>query len=83
MGWNRLEIKNDCPILKKGDESYVYFVHSFAGFPENKSHLSAAVDYGMDITALVWDGKYTFGSQFHPEKSGDAGLEILRRFVKL
>jgi glutamine amidotransferase len=83
MGWNKLEIKHECPLLGKGDESYVYFVHSFAGFPEEGSHLSASVDYGMDITALVWDGKYTYGSQFHPEKSGEAGLSMLRRFVRL
>jgi glutamine amidotransferase len=83
MGWNRLEIKRDCPILKTGDEAYVYFVHSFAGFPENKDDLAATVNYGVDITALVWDGMYTFGAQFHPEKSGDSGLEILRRFVNL
>ncbi|MDR0904159.1 MAG: imidazole glycerol phosphate synthase subunit HisH [Ruminococcus sp.] len=83
MGWNKLEIKRDCPILKTTDEAYVYFVHSFAGFPENNEHLAATVSYGVDVTALVWDGKYTFGSQFHPEKSGETGLEILRKFVNL
>ncbi|MDR0986985.1 MAG: imidazole glycerol phosphate synthase subunit HisH [Ruminococcus sp.] len=83
MGWNRLEIKRDCPIVKAGDENYVYFVHSFMGFPEEISHLAATVSYGIDVTALVWNGLYTFGAQFHPEKSGETGLEILRRFVNL
>jgi glutamine amidotransferase len=83
MGWNKLEIKYDCPILKTGDEEYVYFVHSFAGFPTDKNNLAATVSYGIDVTALVWDGLYTFGAQFHPEKSGETGLEILRRFVNL
>jgi glutamine amidotransferase len=83
MGWNKLEVKSDCPILKKGDENFVYFVHSFAGFPLNENHLAATANYGIDLTALVWDGNYTFGAQFHPEKSGNAGLEILRRFVNL
>jgi glutamine amidotransferase len=83
MGWNKLEIKYDCPILKTGDEEYVYFVHSFAGFPTDNSNLAATVSYGIDVTALVYDGLYTFGAQFHPEKSGETGLEILRRFVNL
>jgi glutamine amidotransferase len=83
MGWNKLEIKRGCPLLKAGDEEYVYFVHSYMGFPTDNSHLAATAGYGLDVTAFVWDGSYTFGAQFHPEKSGETGLEILRRFVNL
>jgi glutamine amidotransferase len=82
MGWNRLKKQSDCPLLD-GAEGYVYFVHSFAGFPEKQSDIAAVVDYGMDVTALVWDGKNTFGAQFHPEKSGETGLHILKNFVAL
>jgi glutamine amidotransferase len=82
MGWNKLEKRNDCPILH-GADGYVYFVHSFAGYPDKKEDIAAVCDYGTEITALVWDGKFTFGAQFHPEKSGDTGITILKNFAGL
>ncbi len=81
MGWNKLEIPQDCPILEHlPEKSYVYFVHSYqAVTPED--YLAAYVEYGSaKIPAMVYDGKSVFGAQFHPEKSGEIGLQILRNF---
>jgi len=80
IGWNSLEIHNSSPILK-GIESgaYVYFVHSYAGLMESDENLIASSDYGRKITAVVQKGN-VFGCQFHPEKSGEVGLEMLRNF---
>jgi glutamine amidotransferase len=84
MGWNSLRSVNACPLTENlGENPFVYFVHSFAGQCKNRADLAAVCDYGDEITALVWDGKYTFGSQFHPEKSGDTGMKILSNFCKI
>ena len=80
MGWNKLEYQIDCPLLHNlGEEAYVYFVHSYQAVvaPE---YLAAYVTYGGQIPAMVYDGKTVFGAQFHPEKSGETGLQILRNF---
>ncbi|MCD8096028.1 MAG: imidazole glycerol phosphate synthase subunit HisH [Ruminococcus sp.] len=83
MGWNKLVKTNNCSLLDGlGDEEYVYFVHSYKAFCDEKS-LCAYVDYGNPVTALVSDGGCCFGSQFHPEKSGKTGLKILENFVRL
>lgn len=83
MGWNRLEVQHDCPLFGglSGD-SYVYFVHSYKAFCGDES-INAYCEYGGKIPALVSDGKYVFGAQFHPEKSGETGLRILKNFVGL
>ncbi len=83
MGWNQLEFNGECPLLAglNGDE-YVYFVHSFAAECDDKD-VAAYCDYGGKVTALVYDGKYVYGSQFHPEKSGESGLKILKNFAGL
>ena len=84
MGWNSLDIKNaDCPLFKyvsNGD--YMYFVHSYCGVCNDKMQLAATASYGIEVTAAVADGN-VFGTQFHPEKSGDAGLNILRAFAEI
>ena len=83
MGWNELEINRDCPILKGLPEHpYVYFVHSYAAVCD-EANVSAYCDYGGKITALVHDGAYVYGAQFHPEKSGEVGLQMLRNFAEL
>lgn len=82
MGWNKLEKSNPCPILEGlPEEAYVYFVHSYqAVVPE--AYLAASVEYGTaKIPAMVYDGKTVFGAQFHPEKSGEVGLQILWNFA--
>lgn len=82
MGWNCLDIKQDNPLLKGVPEgSYVYFVHSYQVHTE-EAYLVASTDYGCTIPALVAKGNL-FGAQFHPEKSGQVGLQILQNFAAL
>ena len=80
MGWNRLEVKNG-RLLKDVDGQYVYFVHSYFADGCDDS-LAAITEYGISITAAVEKGNI-FGCQFHPEKSGNVGLSILRTFCSL
>ncbi len=80
IGWNELELNNPCGLLDKGGE-YVYFVHSYAADCPAEN-VSAYCDYGMKVPALVFSGN-VYGAQFHPEKSGETGLEILRKFAAL
>ena len=83
MGWNKLEMLNDCPILANvGPNEFVYFVHSYKAHCEDKD-IAAYVEYGGRVPALVWDGNFVYGAQFHPEKSGETGLKILRSFAEL
>lgn len=84
MGWNKLEIQNPCPLLENLPENaYVYFVHSYMASCTEEKHLSAWVEYGGKVPAMIYDGGYVFGAQFHPEKSGEVGLQILRNFAGL
>ncbi len=78
MGWNALKIYDDNPLLNETKQGeYVYFVHSF--FAKCNEGLSATTDYGLEVTAVVRKNNI-FGMQFHPEKSGEAGLKILAQF---
>ncbi|MGN0677528.1 MAG: imidazole glycerol phosphate synthase subunit HisH [Ruminococcus sp.] len=80
MGWNKLEFLNSCRLLDGlGDNEYVYFVHSYKAVCDDKD-ISAYCEYGGKVPALVHDGKYVYGAQFHPEKSGKTGLKILENF---
>lgn len=80
MGWNALEVKGG-KLLSEMNGQYVYFVHSF--FAENcDDSLSAVTQYGIPITAAVEQGN-VYGCQFHPEKSGNVGLNILRKFAEV
>lgn len=82
IGWNQLNIVQDCPLLKDVEnESYVYFVHSYAAKCNDKN-MAAYCEYGQQVTALVQQG-HIFGAQFHPEKSGAIGLKILKNFGDL
>ncbi len=82
IGWNSLEFNEKCPLLDKCAEGeYVYFVHSYAAECP-KENVAAYCDYGMKVPALVYEGN-VFGAQFHPEKSGETGLNILRCFAKV
>ena len=81
MGWNALNIKKESPLLKYTREGdYVYFVHSFSAV-ECEESLLATVEYGEEITACVGKDN-VFGCQFHPEKSSNTGLRILRAFCE-
>ena len=83
IGWNALHLtRPDCPIfkyLKEGD--HVYFVHSFYGANCEDSVIAKA-EYGAPLTAAVANGN-VYGCQFHPEKSGNVGLSILKAFTEV
>ena len=81
MGWNALRFRKETPLfryIRPGD--YVYFVHSFAA-ADCEDSLLADTEYGAYLTACVGK-KNVFGCQFHPEKSGDVGLKILKAFCE-
>lgn len=82
MGWNNLRIKQDCPILEGVDENFMYFVHSFYVNPQDENIIAASVDYGLEVPCVVFKDN-VFATQFHPEKSGEIGLLILKNFLKL
>jgi glutamine amidotransferase len=83
IGWNSLRFKTPSPLFRGVAEgSYVYFVHSYCGYAENADDVSAVTDYGTEVVAAVGRG-FVYGTQFHPEKSGDVGLAILKNFVEI
>ena len=80
MGWNSLKIKKNCPLTDGiEDGCYVYFVHSYYAEIKDDSILNAYATYGIDIPAVISSGNL-YGTQFHPEKSGPAGIKILKNF---
>ncbi len=82
IGWNALEFKADEPLfkyIKQGD--CVYYVHSFYGRDCEDGTIASSM-YGIKITGAVRNGS-VYGTQFHPEKSGDVGLNILRAFMEV
>lgn len=82
MGWNGLKIDKTCELFKyTHDGDHVYFVHSFHA-TDCADSVVATVDYGGSVTAAVAAG-HVFGTQFHPEKSGEVGLGILRAFTEI
>lgn len=81
IGWNSLSVKKEHPIFKyTKDNDFVYFVHSYFADGVGESLLATA-EYGIEVTAAVALGNVT-GTQFHPEKSGETGLGILRAFAE-
>ena len=83
IGWNSLTFPNPSPLFRGVEPgSYVYFVHTFCALPDQPSDVLAVTDYGGPVTAAVGRGN-VYGCQFHPEKSGETGLQILRNFGEL
>lgn len=83
IGWNELHFQNNSPLFAGIDEgSYVYFVHSFCGCAEREDQIIATTDYGTHVVAAVQNGN-VFGTQFHPEKSGEVGLAMLKNFGEI
>ena len=83
MGWNSLQIVRDDPLFKYfRDGEYVYYVHSFYARDCAASTLGTSQYGGVAVTGAVRCGN-VWGTQFHPEKSGDAGLRLLRAFAEL
>ncbi|WP_442604530.1 imidazole glycerol phosphate synthase subunit HisH [Paenibacillus sp. KN14-4R] len=82
MGWNQLAIAKSDPLLTGIEEGHVYFVHSYHVLLEEQSDLLASTDYGQPVTAIVGRNQ-VYGMQFHPEKSGELGMRLLRNFVDM
>jgi imidazole glycerol-phosphate synthase subunit HisH len=83
MGWNDLTIKKQCKVLEGvRDGEFAYFVHSYLAVDMDEEDINAVAVYGTEIPAVVSRGN-VYGTQFHPEKSGELGMKILANFVKL
>ena len=83
IGWNSLEIKKENGLFKGIDKnSYVYFVHSYFLDAKDKKIVSAKTEYGVKIDAAI-EKDNVFATQFHPEKSGETGLKILKNFADI
>ena len=91
MGWNDLRVERDHPLVTGVDGAdrggsvageYTYFVHSYYAVPDDENAIVATTEYGDRFAAVVAnEAGNVFGTQFHPEKSGEAGLHILENFV--
>lgn len=83
MGWNQCAIRSQAPILKDiADGTHFYFVHSYYVAPSEQSVIALEADFGGPFCAMVWRDNL-FATQFHPEKSQDQGLRMLRNFAEL
>ncbi len=83
IGWNQLNIIKDSQIFQGVEKnSHMYFVHSYEFLPEDKNVISATTDYSTNIVCAV-EKENIFGTQFHPEKSDNAGLKIINNFINL
>lgn len=83
IGWNSIEVKQKDTLFKGiPDNSYVYFVHSYYLEAENEEDIATVTNYGIAFHSAVGKGNI-FATQFHPEKSGDVGLQILRNFASM
>lgn len=82
MQWNRIDVRGDDPMFAGLDERpWFYFVHSLHGVPDHSSVVAATCDYGTTLNAAFRTDN-VFATQFHPEKSGRAGLRLLANFVE-
>jgi len=80
MGWNRLLFKHRAPIFEGIEEgAMMYFAHSYYVVPADEMIVATRTDYGIEFVSGIWKNNL-FGIQFHPEKSGEAGLKILKNF---
>ena len=83
IGWNQLHVKRPDPLLEGISEgSFVYFVHSYYAEAEEAGDVLATTDYGLEFTAIARKSN-VWATQFHPEKSQEVGLRLLRNFVMI
>ena len=83
MGWNELRLVKEHAVTSGlPEKTMAYFVHSYYGVPDDESWTAITTDHGLEFTCAVSRGRM-FASQFHPEKSGDVGLQMLTNFVTL
>ncbi len=82
IGWNKVLKKKNSPLFfDLPDESYFYFVHSYYVLPENENYVVGITNYGIDFPSIVAKDRI-YGVQFHPEKSGPAGLKIILNWIE-
>ncbi len=81
IGWNSIRTRA-CPLFDGGEDQYVYFVHTYCAAEISDDWTAAVCEYGHPFTAAVCRG-HVMATQFHPEKSGEVGLRMLRRFAAL
>ena len=81
MGWNELKIVQEHPFVKGVDGLHAYFVHSYHAVPDDNSAVISTTEYGVEFASII-ARENVFGTQFHPEKSGETGLKILRNFIE-
>jgi glutamine amidotransferase len=84
IGWNQVQLpRTDCPLFRGiRDHTYFYFVHSYFPRPLDRTVVAGWTDYGETFASAIWSGN-VYATQFHPEKSQEAGLQLLRNFVEL
>jgi glutamine amidotransferase len=83
MGWNQLRVRKEAPALKGiAEGSHVYFVHSYYVVPADPDLTATETDYPRPFTSSIWCDN-VFAAQFHPEKSQQVGLQLLRNFATL
>lgn len=83
IGWDSVEVKRMHPIVRDVPSgSYMYFMHSYYVCPKNPDAIVATTNYGLEFPSIVASGSVV-GVQFHPEKSGRAGMQVLRNFVEM
>lgn len=80
MGWNAARLTHDSPLGPAGQSPEFYFVHSFFAAPANERDIAAVTEYGIAFPSIVIHDNI-WGAQFHPEKSGPAGLDLVQRWV--
>ncbi|SHN17696.1 imidazole glycerol phosphate synthase subunit HisH [Gracilibacillus kekensis] len=80
IGWNQLQIENNNQAFQVFQDKHVYFVHTFQARTE-QNYLVATSDYGTTVPAIVQNG-HVYGMQFHPEKSGEVGVDLLKVFME-
>ena len=81
MGWNSIKFGGSKLFKGLSGEPYYYFVHSYHAVPDDKNIIAATTTYGETVTAAI-ERDNIFATQFHPEKSGDVGLQVLKNFVE-
>lgn len=81
MGWNSIKFSDSKLFAGLSGEPYFYFVHSYHAMPDDKNIITATTTYGEEVTAAI-EFENIFATQFHPEKSGDVGLHVLKNFVE-
>ena len=84
IGWNNLSVKHGGSAILKGvkENADFYFVHSYVICPEDENVIKASADYGIEVPAVIQSGNI-YACQFHPEKSGEEGLKILKNFCTM